>query len=117
MTAIPDNPFFWLALIGILAILAVLPTLIALARGADDIGYIILVNVICAATVFGWPIALIATIAWPRRHPRGPAVLRRQRISPGATPASKGRMRDVTNADEPSGPKGWTTRPKAAPRH
>ncbi len=72
MTAIPDNPFFWLALIGVLAILAVLPTLIALARGADDIGYIILVNVICCATVFGWPIALIAAIAWPRRRPRGP---------------------------------------------
>ncbi|MEV4676600.1 superinfection immunity protein [Actinomadura geliboluensis] len=72
MTAIPNNPLFWLALIGILAVLAVLPTLIALARGADDIGYIILVNVICCATVFGWPIALIAAIAWPRRHPRGP---------------------------------------------
>ncbi|MFG2015623.1 superinfection immunity protein [Actinomadura geliboluensis] len=72
MTAVQHSPFFCLALIGILAILAVLPTLIALARGADDIGYIILVNLICAATVFGWPIALIAAIAWPRRHPRGP---------------------------------------------
>ncbi|MEU8344786.1 superinfection immunity protein [Spirillospora sp. NPDC048832] len=72
MTAIMNSPFFWLALIGLLAILAVLPTLIALARGADDIGYLILVNVICCATVFGWPIALIAAIAWPRRHPPSP---------------------------------------------
>ncbi|SNT60803.1 Superinfection immunity protein [Actinomadura meyerae] len=72
MTALLNSPFFWLALIGLLAVLAVLPTLIALARGADDIGYIILVNVICTATVFGWPIALIAAIAWPRRHPPHP---------------------------------------------
>ncbi|GAA1837178.1 superinfection immunity protein [Actinomadura chokoriensis] len=72
MTAILNSPLFWLALIGLLAILAVLPTLIALARGADNIGYLILVNVICCATVFGWPIALIAAIAWPRRHPPDP---------------------------------------------
>lgn len=72
MTALLNSPFFWLATIGLLAILAVLPTLIALARGADDIGYLILVNVICCATVFGWPIALIAAITWPRRHPPGP---------------------------------------------
>ncbi|NKZ03278.1 superinfection immunity protein [Actinomadura latina] len=69
MHGIQNSPFFLLALLGLLAILAVLPTLIALARGADDIGYLILVNVICCATVFGWPIALIAAIAWPRRHP------------------------------------------------
>lgn len=69
MTTLLNSPFFWLALIGLLAILAVLPTLIALARGADDIGYLILVNVLCCATVFGWPIALIAAIAWPRRDP------------------------------------------------
>ncbi|NEA29487.1 superinfection immunity protein [Actinomadura bangladeshensis] len=70
MNAILHSVFFWLAAMGLLAILAVLPTLIALARGADDIGYLILVNVICCATVFGWPIALVAAIAWPRRNPR-----------------------------------------------
>ncbi|TDC91974.1 superinfection immunity protein [Actinomadura sp. 7K507] len=70
MTALQSSVFVWLALIGFLVFLAVLPTLIAIGRGVDDIGYIVLVNVICCATVFGWPIALIAAIMWPRRYPR-----------------------------------------------
>ncbi|URM97400.1 DUF4175 domain-containing protein [Actinomadura madurae] len=85
MTAIQNSPLFWLALIGLLVFLAVLPTLIAVIRGADDIGYLVLVNVICA-TVLGWPIALIAAIRWPRRHPplrrtphQGPPALPLQR--------------------------------------
>ncbi|WP_021591191.1 superinfection immunity protein [Actinomadura welshii] len=69
MNAIHSSAFFWLVLIGLLVFLAVLPTLIAVIRGADDIGYIVLVNVICCATVLGWPIALVAAIRWPRRHP------------------------------------------------
>ncbi|URN07669.1 hypothetical protein LUW74_32815 [Actinomadura madurae] len=69
MTAIQNSALLWLALIGLLVFLAVLPTLIAVIRGADDIGYLVLVNVICCATVLGWAIALIAAIRWPRRHP------------------------------------------------
>ena len=73
MTAIQSSAFFWLGLIGLLAFLAVLPTLIALIRGADDIGYIILINVICCATVFGWPIAVLAAMRWSTSHPRPPS--------------------------------------------
>ncbi|TDE29988.1 superinfection immunity protein [Actinomadura sp. 6K520] len=70
MTAIQGNELFLLALIGFLVLLAVLPTLIAIVRGVEEIGYIVLVNVICCMTVFGWPIALIAAIRWPRRYPK-----------------------------------------------
>jgi hypothetical protein len=86
MTAFQSSAFFWLVLIGLLLFLAVLPTLIAIVRGADDIGYLVLVNVICCATVLGWPIALIAAIRWPRRQPplprnsyQGPPPLRLHR--------------------------------------
>lgn len=53
MTDIQNSVFFWLLLIGILAFLAVLPTLIANVRGTEDLGFIILANVICCITVFG----------------------------------------------------------------
>lgn len=72
MIAIQSSAFFWLGLIGLLAFLTVLPTLIALIRGADDIGYIILINMICCATVFGWPIAVFAAMRWPTSDPRSP---------------------------------------------
>ncbi|TMR29885.1 hypothetical protein [Actinomadura geliboluensis] len=68
MAVLMDSIFFWLGLIALPAFLAVLPTLIALVRGADDIGYIILINAICCAIGFAWPIALIAAITWPRRE-------------------------------------------------
>ncbi len=72
MTDIQNSVCFWLLLIGILAFLAVLPTLIAIARGTEDLGFILMANVICCITVFGWPIALIAALKWPRRYPRLP---------------------------------------------
>jgi hypothetical protein len=64
---ITSNSFFWLLLIGGLVVLAVLPTLIALVRGADELMLIVLVNVLGCAIVFGWPIALVMAIKWPRR--------------------------------------------------
>lgn len=70
MAAIQNSIFFWLGLIALLAFLAVLPTLIAIIRGAEDIGYIILINAICCAIGLAWPIALYAAIAWPRRDPQ-----------------------------------------------
>ncbi|GAA1801718.1 hypothetical protein [Actinomadura chokoriensis] len=77
MTAVLNSLYFWLAMIGLLAFLAVLPTLIALARGVDDIAIVILFNVICCTTAFGWPIALILAIRWPRRDPHRPWRLER----------------------------------------
>ncbi|GAA2127166.1 superinfection immunity protein [Actinomadura napierensis] len=59
-----------LTIITVFMALAVLPTFIALVRGADEILLIMLVNALCCATVIGWPIALIMAIKWPRKHPR-----------------------------------------------
>ncbi|MFB4298485.1 superinfection immunity protein [Actinomadura sp. NTSP31] len=59
-----------LAIITAFIVLAVLPTFIALVRGADEILLIMLVNALCCATVIGWPLALIMAIKWPRKYPR-----------------------------------------------
>ena len=67
MYVITSNAFFWLSLIALLIGWAVLPTIIAVARQADEIMLIVLVNVLGCATVFGWPIALVMAMRWPRR--------------------------------------------------
>ncbi|WP_433234877.1 superinfection immunity protein [Actinomadura nitritigenes] len=59
-----------LTIVTVFVVLAVLPTLIALIRGADEILLIMLVNALCCATVIGWPAALVMAIKWPRKHPR-----------------------------------------------
>ncbi|MFI0350971.1 superinfection immunity protein [Actinomadura sp. 9N407] len=82
MYALTSNSLFWLLLIGGLIVLAVLPTLIALARGADEIMLIVLVNVLGCAIVLGWPVALLMAIKWPRRS----EVLRRPRSQRRSSP-------------------------------
>jgi len=67
MDSITSHPLFWLLLIAGLATLAVLPTLIALARGANDLMLIVLVNVLGCALVLGWPVALVMALRWPCR--------------------------------------------------
>jgi hypothetical protein len=62
--------WFWPALVGGVVFLAVLPTLIALIRRAEDIEIIMLFNALGCATVLGWPIALVMAIKWPRRESR-----------------------------------------------
>ena len=59
-----------LTIITVFVVLAVLPTFLALVRGADEILLIMLVNALCCATVIGWPLALIMAIKWPRKYPR-----------------------------------------------
>ena len=70
ITEIPPDWLLGLGLIAALAVLAVLPTFIALVRGADDLPYIVLLNVLFCVTVIGWPIAVVLAMRWPRRHPR-----------------------------------------------
>ncbi len=70
-THLPPGSVLWLALIAVLVLLAVLPTLIAIARDVDDLGFIVVLNVLCCATVLGWPVALITALRWPpRRRPQ-----------------------------------------------
>lgn len=59
--------WFWLLIIGGLATLAVLPTLIAIIRRVDSISTIILINTLGCATFVGWPAALALALTMPRR--------------------------------------------------
>ncbi|MDL4813191.1 superinfection immunity protein [Actinomadura opuntiae] len=71
-----------LTILTVFVVLAVLPTVIAIIRGADEILLIMLVNALCCATVIGWPIALIMAIKWPRKHPRPNRAPHARRPSP-----------------------------------
>ncbi|OLT31872.1 hypothetical protein BJF79_08745 [Actinomadura sp. CNU-125] len=78
-TGINPDWLLGLALITTLVFLAVLPTLIAVLRGADELMLIVLVNALCCATVLGWPLAVIMAIKWPRKYPRPPRAPRVQK--------------------------------------
>ncbi|MEV5831554.1 superinfection immunity protein [Spirillospora sp. NPDC052242] len=70
ITDIKPDWLWGLALIAVLVFLAVLPTLIAIHRGVDELMLFVLVNVLCCTTVLGWPVAMYMAITWPRKHPR-----------------------------------------------
>ena len=53
--AVADRWFFWLAIIGGLAGIYILPTVIAIARQVEGLGLVICLN----AIPVGWPAALI----------------------------------------------------------
>lgn len=57
---------FWTGLIGILALLYILPTLIAVLRRAGGVATVVILNTIPVA----WPAALIAACMLPRRDDR-----------------------------------------------
>ncbi|GAA2614211.1 hypothetical protein SMC26_24105 [Actinomadura fulvescens] len=53
---------FWLLLLAALIVLFTGPTVIALFRGVDDIGFIILLNAIAFVTLIALPVAYLAAI-------------------------------------------------------
>jgi hypothetical protein len=57
---------FWIGLIGALAVLYALPTIIALLRRAEGIAMVVILNVLPVA----WPAALVAALMMPRRDDR-----------------------------------------------
>jgi hypothetical protein len=59
--AVADSWFFWLAIIGGLAAVYILPTVIAIARQVECLGLVICLNVFPV----GWPAALILACAMP----------------------------------------------------
>lgn len=79
MQALADSGTFWLLMIGVLGVIYLMPTIIAIIRGADQIALVVLVNLIGGATGIGWLAALILAFG-PRRltpaphgaHWRGP---------------------------------------------
>lgn len=68
LQVLSDSAVFWLLLMGVLAVLYLLPTLIGLARGVDALALVFLVNLIGAPTGIGWAAALILAFG-PRRLP------------------------------------------------
>ena len=71
MKALTDSGVFWVAAIMLLAVLFILPTLIGLVRGVDQLALVFLVNLIGAPALIGWPAALILAFG-PRRRPPQP---------------------------------------------
>lgn len=67
MNALTHSFFFWAALIMALLTLYILPTLIAAIRGTENLGWIIVLNLL--PTGIGWLAALVAAVALPRREP------------------------------------------------
>ena len=64
--AVADSWFFWLAIIGVLAGVCILRTVIGIARQVEGLGLVICLNVFPA----GWPAALILVCLMPRREIR-----------------------------------------------
>ena len=73
MQALADNPAFWVLLFAVLAIVYLLPTLIALIRGTDAVALVFLVNLIGGLSGVGWLGAMIIAFG-PRRLPAAPPV-------------------------------------------
>lgn len=71
MTALTSSAAFWMFLILLLAVLYLLPTLIALTRGTDNLALIFLINLIGTPALIGWPAAMILAFG-PRRLPPQP---------------------------------------------
>ena len=67
MDVLAHSLFFWAALIMALLTLYILPTLIAAIRGTENLGWIIVLNLL--PTGIGWLAALIAAATLPRREP------------------------------------------------
>jgi hypothetical protein len=61
--AVADSWFFWLAIIGFIVAVYTLPTVIAIARQVEGIGWVICLNTIPV----GWPAALLWACLMPRK--------------------------------------------------
>jgi len=68
MTELANSAVFWVLAFAVLVAVFLLPTLIGLIRGVDALPLVILVNLIGAPTLIGWPAALILAFG-PRRQP------------------------------------------------
>ena len=64
--AVADSWFFWLAIIGGLAGVYILPTVIGIARQVEGLGLVICLN----AIPVGWPAALILACLMPPKKVR-----------------------------------------------
>jgi hypothetical protein len=62
--AVTDSWFLWLAIIGVLAGVYILPTVIGIARQIEGLGWVVCLNTIPV----GWPAALLLACLMPRKE-------------------------------------------------
>lgn len=67
MNGLAHSYLFWIALILVLLVLYILPSVIAIIRGVEGLGWIIVINLL--PTGIGWFAALIGALMLPRRQP------------------------------------------------
>jgi hypothetical protein len=67
MNALANSYFFWIALILALLGLYIMPSMIAIIRRVEGLGWIIVINLL--PTGIGWLAALIGALMLPRRQP------------------------------------------------
>jgi hypothetical protein len=61
--AVANSWYFWLAIIGVVVGVYILPTVIGIARQVEGLGWVICLNTIPV----GWPAALFHACTMPRR--------------------------------------------------
>ena len=66
MTASANCPMLWIGLLAGLAVLYVLPTMIAVIRHVENIALVVFLNCFPIA----WPAALVVACMTPRKEPR-----------------------------------------------
>ena len=66
MNSLSNSLPFWIAIIGGLAMVYILPSLIAVIRNVENIALVIILNTLPVA----WPAALLAACLFPRKEPR-----------------------------------------------
>jgi hypothetical protein len=71
VNTLANSAAFWLALIGGLVALYVLPSVIAACRKVDGLGWVIVLNLLPSGV--GWVAALVMAFMLPRREPQPPA--------------------------------------------
>jgi Superinfection immunity protein len=71
MQALANSGAFWVLLMLVLCVIYLLPTIIAVIRGVDQLALVFLVNLIGGLAVVGWPAAMILAFG-PRRLPPEP---------------------------------------------
>jgi hypothetical protein len=68
MNALAHSYVFWIGVILVLLALYVLPSVIAIIRQVEGLGWIIVINLL--PTGIGWLAALVGALVLPRRDPR-----------------------------------------------
>jgi len=70
MDVLAHSPAFWIALILMLVVLYILPSMIGVLRGVEHLGLLVALNLLGGTTCIGWPAALIAAFMLPQRYDR-----------------------------------------------